>query len=500
MNVEDGEVIFGAWLPDQTIYKNPGLYEARNCIPVEGGYKDFQQIATSDDALPDPPIAAYATVDDVGEPEIYAGTLTNLYEKVGSSWTDRTPAPYTTASTGYWRFAQFDDYVVATNYSDVPQRKTIGASADFAALASTGAAPRARQIGVINRFVLLGDIDDGAGAIPYAVQWSAIDDPTDWPTPGTAGARTVQAGRQLMDSTYGPVTGIANGQFYGLVFQKRGVSRFTYVGGDVVFQIDTFERSRGLWAPQSLAEVGSRRFFIAADGFYMTDGQGVQGIGDGKVDKWFFQNLDQSRIDEVRSGIDLVNKCVFWCFPSSSAPAGMTDRFIVYNWTTDRFSWAEESVQLILNCYTQGYTLEQLDSLFTSIDDMTVSLDSSIWQGGVPALMGFKGGKLGTFTGASLDAVFETGEFDMNPFGFTFIRGIRPLVTGLPAGISVALAARNTQDNAVRVFGPAVTRNARSGVCGFRKNGRFISARLSVLGGFERAIGIQVDAEAGDLM
>lgn len=498
MNVEDGEVIFGEWLPDQEIYKNPGLCEARNCIPVEGGYKNFLAILTADDALPAAPLSAYATVDNTGDPEIYAGTTTNLYEKISANWTNRTTGSYTTPSTGYWRFAQFDDYVVATNYSDVPQRKTIGAAANFAALASSGAAPRARQVGIINRFVVLGDIDDGGGAIPYAVQWSGINAPTNWPTPNTAGARTVQSGRQLMDSTYGAVTGIANGQFYGLVFQKRGISRFTYVGGDIVFQVDTFERSRGLWAPQSMAQVGGRTFFIAADGFYVTDGQSVEPIGDGKVDKWFFQTLDQSRIDRVMSGVDLVNKCVFWCFPSASAAAGTTDRIIIYNVARNCFAWAEEAVQLLFNCYTQGYTLEQLDALFSSVDSMTVSFDSSQWQGGVPTLMGFDSNKLGTFSGAALDAVFETGEFDMNPFGFTFIRGLRPLVTGNPTGIAVALAARNTQDNATRLFGTAVTRNARSGVCGFRQNGRFISARMSVFGGFNRSIGLQIDAEAGD--
>ena len=497
MLIEDGEIIFGEWLPDQTIFRNPGLVEARNCMPVDGGYKEFLELSVVDDALAGAPKGAFATIDNSGDPEIYAATADAIYEKSGPSWADRSGATYTTVE--YWRFAQFDDYVIATNYADAPQRKAIGSGSNFEGLASTGTAPRARQIGVIGRFVVLGDIDPGT-AIPYAVQWSAIDDPTNWPTPGTAGARTVQSGIQLLDSVLGAVSGITNGQFYGLVFQERGISRFTYVGGDVVFQVDTFEHSRGAWAPQSIIQVGNLTYFIAADGFYVTDGQTVRPIGDGKVDRWFYSSLDQTRIDEVRAGVDLINKCILWCFPSASAPAGQADRFLVYNVARDRFSWAESASQLVFNSYSQGYTLEQLNDLFPNLDEMTISLDSPLWQGGFPVLMGFAGAKVGTFSGGALNAVFETGEFDMNPFGYTFIRGARPLVTGAPTSVTVALADRGTLDNSSRIWGPPVTRNARSGVCGFRKNGRFLSARLAVAGGFDRAIGVQFDAEAGSLL
>lgn len=494
MLIEDGLVRFGEWFPDLPFYSNPGLVEAKNVIPVDGSYTDFNASLTADDALAAAPVGAYATVDDAGDPEIYAGTTTNLYEKIGASWTDRTPAPYTTASTDYWRFSQFDNYVVATNAADVPQRKVIGAAANFANLATTGSAPRARQVGVINRFIVLGDIDDGT-AYPYAVQWCAINDITNWPTPNSAAARTVESGRQLLKSGHGAVTGIGDGQFFGLVFQKRAVTRVTYIGGDKVFQFETFEEQRGCWAPQSLVRVGGLFYFLAHDGWCMTDGQSVIPIGDSKIDKWFYSRVDTSRLKDITAGVDWINKCILWNFPSSAATAGTTDLFAICNFAAKNkpFSWAEETVQVLLQSYTQSYTLEQLDSLFTSIDDMTVSLDSPLWQGGTPTLMLFKSSMLGTLSGASKDATFETGEVDGNPFGYTFVRGIRPLVTGDPTTISVQIGTRNTQDNAGRTFGSAVTRTTRTGVCDFRVNGRFITARTNIIGGFDRALGIGVD-------
>jgi hypothetical protein len=495
MLIEDGQLTLGEWLPDQPAFQNPGLTEARNCLPVDGSYTDFASVITSDDALADPPTGAYATIDDAGDPEIYAGTADALYEKVSGSWTDRTPTPYTGGADDYWRFSQFENYVIATNYADVPQRKEIGSGSDFADLAGTGTAPNARQVGVINQFVMLGDIDDGVDVLPFAVQWSAIGDMTNWPTPATPTAQTVQSGRQLLNSVHGAVTAIGQGEFWGLVFQKRGITRVTYVGGNRVFQFETFEQNRGCWAPQSVVQLGSLWFFLAHDGWCVTDGQTVIPIGDGKVDRWFYSRMNQSRLKDITSGIDWTSKCILWNFPDSVAAAGETNYVLALNFHTKRFSYAEIGMQLLLQSYTESTTLEDLDDISTSIDDLSVSLDSSQWQGGTPALMCFEDDTLGTLSGAPLDAVFETGENAPNPFGYTFIRGVRPLVTGQPTSITVQIGSRSNQDDSI-TYTSARSRTTRSGVCDFRHNGKFLTARMNVYGGFDRAMGAGIDFEA----
>lgn len=493
-----GAVKFGEWLPDLPFYANPGLVEAKNVLPVDGSYKDYLQMLASGEALGTRPQGGMCATDAAGDPEIYAGTDAHLYQRVGTNWTDRTPAPYSTPSNGYWRFAQFDALIIATNYSDDPQSKTVGAATNFAALALTGSAPKARQVGVIGRFVMLGDTDEIVnGTVPYRVQWPAIDDPTDWPTPNTLSARTVQAGEQILNSSYGAVTAIANGQFYGLVFQQRGINRFTYVGGDVVFQVQTIDENRGCWAPQSMIQIGGRSYFLAADGFYMTDGQAVLPIGNGKIDKTFYADFDQTYRERMTVGVDYINKCILWAYPSASATAGVPDKLIAYNFIENRWTHAEDVLQMIFSSLTQGYTLEQLDSLFTSIDDMTISLDSSLWSGGIPTVMGFSGNTLGTFSGAAKDARFETGESDM-PFGKNYVGGVKPLVTGEPASVTVSVSTRSRQDNEARAFGAPVSRSSRTGVCDFRTQGNYVSARMDVTGGFDRAMGLQYDTSEGD--
>jgi hypothetical protein len=486
---------FGKWLPDLPYYENPGLVEANNVIPVDGSYKDLLAFAVQGDAISNRPQGAYAATTTAGLPDIYTGDSTKLYQKNGSAWTDRAGAVYTTPSTGYWRFAQFENLVIATNYSDAIQSRDISGVAAFANLAA--AAPNARQVGVINNFVVVGDTNDGTnGAVPYRTQWCEIGDATSWPTPGTAAARAAQAGAQVHSPAFGAVTAIANGQFYGLVFQQRGINRYTYVGGDTVFQIQTIDETRGCWAPQSMVQIGQLVFFFAADGFYATDGQSVKPIGSGEVDKTFVADFDQTYRERMTVAVDYVNKVIFWAYPSASASSGVPDKLIMFNYLENRWAHGSETLQLIFSSLTTGYTLDQLDSLFTSIDDMTVTLDSSLWTGGIPVLMGFQSSRIGTFSGASKDATIETGEFSLD--GLLWVDGIRPLVTGNPTTVELSIALREDQDNESRTFGSAVTRTSRTGICDFRDQGRYVSARLGLEGGFDRAIGLDVMATDGD--
>lgn len=497
MNVEDARIPLGPWLPDLPFHENPGLTEAKNCIPVDTHYQQYLPLITSGDALTDRVIGAFAALDTAGDTFIYAGIDTNLYLKTGTTWTD-SGGTFSTSTTSYWRFAQFDTTVIATNFADTPQAITAGASVT-AGLATAGTAPKGRQVGVINRFVMIGDTDYAGSLFPNRVQWSAIGTARDWPVPNSADARTKQSGEQIMPAVYGAVTAIAGGEFSGLVFQRRAISRFTYIGGDVVFQIQDYEKTRGCWFPQSMIQVGNLCYFIAADGFYVTDGSTVTPIGDGKFDKTFFADCDQTYAERVTAAYDYTTKCVMWSYPNFSATNGIPNRLILFSTVDGRATNVDDTMELIFPSVADGYTLDQLDAIYGDLDSIPGSLDSPIFQGGANTVMAFGNDHaIGTFSGAALTARFDSAELDFNPFGYMFVNGVRPRVTGSPTGITVALANRENQDNETRTFGSPVTRTARTGVCDFRNNLKFGSMRLEVVGGFDKATGLDIDGEPGD--
>ncbi len=132
----------------------------------------------------------------------------------------------------------------------------------------------------VRDFVVIG----GLVSDRYAVRWSAIGDPTDWPIPGTDDARSKQAGLQSFPTEFGWVTGIGGNDFYMYVFQERAITKGTYVGGDVVFSFDTFEEDRGCERHGKLVQIDDMYAFESDRGHHILQNDQIADIGYGKVD------------------------------------------------------------------------------------------------------------------------------------------------------------------------------------------------------------------------
>jgi hypothetical protein len=495
----DGVVKWGKWLPDLPAIDNPGLTEALNVLPVAGSYRPYRPLSTQAGALASRPLGAISVRDTDGNAALYAGTATDLYQRSGATWTDRSTAvAYTTSSLDFWRFAQFDNFVIGTNYADLPQKLVIASSADFEDIADTGTAPRARVIGVIGRFVVLGHTNEGVnGVVPSRLQWCAIDDCTDWPIPQTADARTKQAGEQFMQAALGPVLAIEGEEQFGIVFQRSGISRVTYVGGDVVFQFDNIDSSRGLLCPNGVATVGKRRYFPSSEGFFVTDGVNVEPIGDLQVDQFFLTNLDSAFPDRVYAAVDRQKKIIYFAFPGPSNTGGRPNMLLVYNYLEQRWTHCEQILELLVPGLTIATSIDDFDDLFDSVDDITPPLDSPFWAGGAAALFGFDTSfQVGTLAGTPGTARIDGQEVELNLGLYSYVGGIKPLVTGdSSVDVTIALGSRDNLDDAVS-YTAATDRTATTGYCDFENESRYHRARMEIVGEFKEAVGVQFIAQA----
>lgn len=476
---------FAGLLADLPDLGNPGMTQADNCVWSDGTYKPLLSLSVSGDALTARCQGAFAGRDADGNTVLYAGDATKLYQRAGSSWTDKSGATYTTQSIQYWKFRQFGSLVIATNFADTPQKITIGGVGTYSDL--TGA-PNAYHIGVINNFVVLGNTEDATdGHVPYRVRWSAIGDAEDWPTLGTTDASDKQSDKEDLNSNYGRVQAITDGDQYGLVFQETGITRFTYVGGTAIFEVDTFERARGLYGPFSYAQVGNEVIFLARNGFYRTDGVNVESIGIGSVDSLVLDSIDTNYPERVTTSIDFSNKLIYFSYPDTSATSGTPNKLVIYNYVENKWTTGSETVELVFSSKSLGYTLDELDSVSASIDDLPASLDSPVWTGGNPLSGGFDTAhKLGSFNGSAKTATLDTSEASLNAGGLAYVDGVRPLVEGGTA--TVALLTRNLQSDS-QTAGSATSLNSRTGLADFRSTARYHAARISIAGGFTNAFG-----------
>jgi hypothetical protein len=231
-------IIFKEWLPDLPDLDNPGLTEAKNVVPTDTTYKPFYTGSGLDaHTLNGVSKGAYFRFQGYGSNSIsyqsFEGTATKLY----ITGSDKSGATYSATANG-WQFADYEEIVFATNGSDYLQQATAGATA----FASVTDAPKSNCIGIIGQFIVLGDLQT---ADRYAIQWSGIDNPLSWPTPSSTTAIAQQSGRQEFTHEYGYVSGISGGDQFGLIFQEKGISRATYVGGTSVFQFDDLKTGVG---------------------------------------------------------------------------------------------------------------------------------------------------------------------------------------------------------------------------------------------------------------
>jgi hypothetical protein len=469
MSDYDGTILFKDWLPDQPELNNPGLIDAANVEPYGESYQSVKRLTTAGFAALAARPLGFLLTDWEATSILYAGTGTRLYASTeGSAFTALSA---TTASIGYWDFDRFDDYIIATDYQTLPMIHTLGSASNFSTLGSTmGTAPKAQVVGVINKFVMLGYTNETVnGAVPYRLQWSAIDSPRDWPLPNSATAVATQAGEQYLDPASGTVTAISSGDQFGLVFQIRAITRVSYVGGGVVFQFDRISDHVGCPYPRSVLKVGSLVYFISSQGVFATDGVTLIPLGNGKVDNWLFSVL-YNLPSRVIGAVNPVKGLIYWAFPVEAITSN-PDWILIYNYQKNRFAYAVIPNTGIVSPFDRGNA--------SSID--LIGFGNSFTQG--------------SFSGAPDIAVLTTGDLEMNPGGLTHLSGIKPLVAGTTSSISAAVGSRASVSGAVS-FTTEASANARTGFANFRSESRFHRMRLTIAGTFNAVHGVQYQAEA----
>lgn len=479
---------FGEYTPDLPPYLNTGATVAKNVIPFGNDYAAFPSpVVYSSNGLNSACKGAFSGRSNAGSAYNFAGSGTKLYRLTGGAFDDVSIAgDYSTAADDVWEFTQWGQQVLATNYTDPIQTYTMGTSTDFANLGGTP--PKARHIGVVRDFVVTANTNDTDGALPYRVRWSALGNEASWTV-----SSVTQADYQNLDGPGGWCQKVVGGE-YGVIFQERAIWRMTYVGSPTVFQFDQVEFGRGTPAPNSVTKVGNFIFYLGIDGFYIFDGQQSIPIGENRVNKTFYDDLDQTYLYNISSAVDPEKQVIYLAYPGVGNNNGRPNKILMYNYSpnaTKRWSYAETETEWIFLSLGEGYTLDGLDTVSTNLDLLEFSLDSRVWTGNVRNLSGFNSShKMVNYTGTALDATIETGEATLHENHRTQVTKVRPVVDGTSATVTVQLGTRNALSESV-TWDSSVSLNS-TGDAPVRTNARFHRARVNISGDFNFAQGIEV--------
>jgi len=478
-------ILLGELKPDTPDLMNGELEEALNCIPYRGSYGPFSGATAYSSSISDRVVGARSTLDTMATVHTFAGTLTNLYKESAATWTNVTrTATYTMPVEKHWEFETFGNTFLGVNGTDAMQVFTLGSSTRFRDQSASASAPIAHHIATVRDFVMVGNISGNANR----VQWCQINNPLRW----TANV-TQQSDFQDLPGSGSVVRGITGGDFAAILTDKD-VWRASYVGSPLIFRFDQVVPGIGCFASGSVSRFQNVTFYLSEKGFYAFDGNASVPIGDEKVDGFLIDDLNVSYKHRITSVIDVKNKLYVFSYPSTASTDGTPDRMLLYSWVANRWSRVEQTVELVFYSLSPGYTLEGLDAISSSLDALPFSLDSEVWAGGASILSAFNTNHQQiNFDGDAKTATFITGEAQIFPDARAFVRAIRPLIQGNSSTtITARVGKRDRLIDSVS-YGSASSMNS-SGICPVRSNGRFQRVRMDISGGFERAIGFDVDA------
>ena len=465
---------FGEWTPDQPGITN-GLRRAENVYSKLVGYGALPTVVNYSNSASENLNNVVAGKTTAGATSVFAGGSTKLFKLDSGTLNLNNVSKsgnYTTPTDQRFRFTQFGNVIVAANGFDKLQGFNLNSSSLFANLAAD--APEARYVTVVRDFVVSGY----QSSYQNRVQWSALGDESSW----TASATTQADFQDIPDG--GSIVGVTGGE-YGLILMDRSIHRMVYVGSPLIFQFDNISRNLGCYEANSVIQYGGTTFFLGDDGFYACDGQNVVPIGNEKVNRFFFDNVDEGTLYLMSAAVDPTKKLIIWAYASNSSATA--DSLLIYNYQTQRWTSGTTTVDRIASTSTPAVTLEGMD-VYGNLDTILTSFDSRLWLGGRLQLAGVDGAKIVTFSGANATAYIETGDIEM-PGSTSSITLVKPTVEG--GSGSVALLSRRLLTEST-VFGSQTAADAENRVS-VRGIGRYHRLQLTPTGSWTSAVGMDID-------
>jgi len=400
----------------------------------------------------------------------YANTGTNI---VSGADTGTVVFTYTTPTNQRFRFTQFGNVIIGANGGNRLQGLNLNSGSTFQDLATD--APQSRYVTVVRDFVVSGYVGTD---YPNRVQWSALGDESSW----TNSATTQADFQDIPDG--GSIVGISGGEF-GLVFLDRSIHRMSYVGSPLIFQFDNISRNLGCSESNSIIQYSGTTFFLSDDGFYACDGQKIIPIGNEKVNRYFYNDIDEGLISLMSSAIDPFRKLVVWAYASNSSAT--VDKLLIYNYEIGKWSSGLTTADRVATSSSPAFTLEGLDT-FGNLEQINTSFDDRLWLGGKMQFAGVDQTKIVTFSGTGMTGIIETGDIEV-PGTTSAITMAKPIVDN--GSGNIALLSRRLLTETT-IFGSQTVANSENRVS-IRGIGRYHRLQLTPTGSWTTVVGVDID-------
>lgn len=441
------EIPVQPWEPDKA-EKNSGVSkDILNVLPGFGYYEPSPALLqlASTSALAGKPLGCFIAQNPTDNSYVMFaaandGSVDRIYYYSGTSWADCSKSGgYGTADPySGWQFEQYGNYVWAVSGANnaVQRIDLTDLPSGFNDVTGNGGTnpPRSRFIGIIEESLVFAGLTD----FPLSVQYSGFGDSLEY--------REEVLGASLQTFPDGGPIVSAKFKQYGIILQETAVRRMTFDPGYAfIFRFTKIAENIGTTAVGALATSNARSFMILSDGFYMEAGGSLTPIGKGRINKTILADITNANLPYVLAAVEPATQRCFWAYPSSTQSDPYTrDKLLCYDPAVDSWTLTEQDLRYISLVANPGITLDDDPLASTPLEDVTPSLDDVYWQGGKPVLGGFDtANKVGTFSGASLEATIETGIFEVAAPFRAKLKWVKPQCDTTAVTVNVATRDRS---------------------------------------------------------
>lgn len=259
-------------------------------------------------------IAALRT--SAGVQELYFGTLTKLFRSVvlGAEsvvGTGFTTVQYesATAYAGHWRFANWGEWIIASNGKEPVQvRKGTGS---FVTLQEDGTTPLpftyAKLLAKLGPHLVVANTSNAQNEI----RWCSDDNIEKWTvldtnTAGDFVVRDADSGLMAME----PLGSVL------ALYTREAMWTITYIGAPFVFGVNPAVDGIGAYGPAAVTSVGKHNYGWGPMGVWKTDGTSFEMI-DTPIREYLGQHLAVGEASQIVAYHNEVRRCVVFSFPTA---------------------------------------------------------------------------------------------------------------------------------------------------------------------------------------
>lgn len=430
--------------------------------------------------------AVIRKIDDTRR--IFSGTQTALWEGSAATWTDVSSTTYTGGVDNRWRFAQFGNDTIATNYADPVQVSNSGSFSNLG-----GTPPKAAIVETCAGFVMLFDYNDGTNVYRDGWWCSALQNDASW-SPSIA---TQAANGRLLDTPGSIRAARALGNVM-VAYKERSMYMGFNDGPPTIWRWQLVPGDVGAVSQEAVVTVlinGSpAQIFAGFDGFYIFDGTRPVSIGD-PLKNWFNSNSSAQYRYRIQAMHDRANQTVYFYLPDSS---GNLTKCIPYNYRSNRWGYigSVSPIESALEYLSAGITYDTLGTYYATYEDLptTISYDSPFWTSGAPLPAVFNASHvLQTYSGTPGASGFNFGYTGDNNQFSTLVR-IIPKFNLYPSG-TMSCDVLYTQNLGDTAPGSIATSDLDNGKMDVLKSSKWCAPQFTVDGGDYELTGYSIFVE-----